>query len=63
MDNIIRCVICGKLITSIHHWNPEVEVKDGDEVNFHQFKSTDAVMCEDCYKKYQKLFERMHNND
>lgn len=51
----LKCAICGKLITSKHPWNPDV--KDGDEVNFHQFKSTDAVMCEDCYKKYQKLFE------
>lgn len=57
----LKCAICGKLISSKHPWNSEI--KDENDVSFHQFKATDAVMCEDCYKKYQKLFERINNND
>lgn len=51
----LKCAICEKLITSKHPWNPEV--KDNKETNLHQFKGTDAIMCEDCYEKYQKLFK------
>lgn len=50
-----KCIQCGKLIAIKYSWNPEV--KDEKEVNFHQFKNTDTVMCEECYKKYQKLFD------
>lgn len=51
----LKCAICEKLITSKVPWNPEV--KDSNGVNFHQFKGSDVVICEDCYKKYQKLFK------
>lgn len=51
----LKCTICEKLISSRHPWNPEV--KDKNDTSFHQFKNTDAVMCEECYKKYQKLFK------
>lgn len=50
----LKCAICGKPISSKHPWNPETEEKE--EVNFHQFDKSDTILCEECYKKYQKLF-------
>lgn len=55
MVNIVNCAICGKIISSEHTWNPKN--RSDDAANYHQFKSSDTVMCEECYKKYQKLFK------
>lgn len=54
----LKCAICDKLITSKHPWNPEIEEKE--DVNFHQFDKSDTILCEECYKKYQKLFSLYH---
>lgn len=52
---ILKCTVCRKLIEYKYPWNPEV--KESNEVSFHQFKESDVVMCEDCHKRYQKLFK------